>query len=63
MGERCLTFEPEIFIQCLEHFVKFVVISNVETNNNLLEGVELPMNLQSIIPWKKEGAISRARAW
>ena len=37
MGERCLTFEPEIFIQCLEHFVKFVVISNVETNNNLLE--------------------------
>ena len=49
-----MTFESEIFIQCLEHFVKFVVISNVETNNNLLEGVELPMNLQSIIPWKKE---------
>ena len=35
-----MTFESEIFIQGLEHFVKFVVISNVETNNNLLDPKE-----------------------
>ena len=61
MGNACIlgndvrhSLGLRFFLQWLEHFVKSVVISNVETNNNLLEGVELPMNLQSIIPWKKE---------
>src|ERR1700751_629190 len=49
-----ILLSPRFFLQWLEHFVKFVVILNVETNKIFYKGVEPPMNLQSIIPWKKE---------